>query len=514
MGAGWHFWLLVLGALVFAAVINLQFVHGSNLHHEVGGHDEYLTVREVNAILHPLSMKHWFMSVISGSMLYYGRIMYNMDALVAWLPDKIWGISGMVYAIRMFHTVLLLASVVMLVRLFVQNRIRQTIFLAGALVLGYTWYFVLVPKPEPHQLFFLTLFLWFYVRKNAGFGWHFLWLGLAYGVKFNILTAIPVLVLWSVIQHGWPWKSIIRSVLWALAGIVLANPCLLLSPVRPQFLKTYIADTFGNAGHLADVAEVGFGDWFSGVWSNLYNGGWVFTVICMGMMLTVLIREWLAFRQTGKPGLPLLLLLLGLSLMLPVFITTHRLWPHYIWTGHLFIWLSVCAMLPGAKFGARQNAMLLIMVAGMSLTAAGSLKNISSREKSQQELISQSLRARDYVFSHPGKVCVLTEWSVYLSFEDFGRSVVFHPFQGPMPAAGPEKSIIPKTPVSWEEIQQNDAQFLILNKGDFMKSISRNAENEEEKLNRIAAEKLRGLLGKNILRDTAFGPLIVYKIIK
>ena len=96
--------------LTLAAVLNLQFLEGANINHFIAGHDEYLTVREVYSILNPLSWKHFVLAIIGGDILYYGRVMFYTDALFAYIPFKIWGLDGMVYAIRMTHAVFMLLS--------------------------------------------------------------------------------------------------------------------------------------------------------------------------------------------------------------------------------------------------------------------------------------------------------------------------------------------------------------------------------------------------------------------
>jgi hypothetical protein len=73
-----------------AVLLNLQFLNGANINQAIAGHDEYLTVREVYSIVNPLSVKHFILAIISGDILYYGRVMFYTDALLAYIPFKIW----------------------------------------------------------------------------------------------------------------------------------------------------------------------------------------------------------------------------------------------------------------------------------------------------------------------------------------------------------------------------------------------------------------------------------------
>ena len=172
--------------LFLASALNLQYVSGGNVHTAIAGHDEYLTVREVYSILHPLSLKHFVMAIISGDVLYYGRIVFYSDALFAFLPEKIAGIAGMVFAIRMTHFLFLISGIWILASSFVGNAKIRVILLVSAMLCYFSFYFTMMPKPEPFQLFFLALFMRAFVKNNYSFGWYFLFAGIAYGIKFNL----------------------------------------------------------------------------------------------------------------------------------------------------------------------------------------------------------------------------------------------------------------------------------------------------------------------------------------
>lgn len=115
--------------IFLSVVLNLQFLEGSNINHTIAGHDEYIAVKEVFSIIHPVSFKHFIMAVISGDALYYGRIMFYLDAVFAYLPFKIWGITGMVFAIRMAHACFLLAALLLLSHTFLKSTLQKILFL-------------------------------------------------------------------------------------------------------------------------------------------------------------------------------------------------------------------------------------------------------------------------------------------------------------------------------------------------------------------------------------------------
>ncbi len=509
------FYTIVLGALVFSMFNNTFFLDGSNIHREFSAHDEYLTVREVYAILNPLSWKHFIMAVISGSMLYYGRIMYNIDAVVAWIPFLIWGIKGMVYSIRMVHVIFALAGLILLAKTFIKNKIGQILFLSISLLFYFTLYFFTVPKPEPTQLFFLAWFLFLFKKSEYKYGIHFILLGISYGIKFNVLTLLPFLFILPIWHHGIDIKSALKSVAWFVTGIFVAIPCLILSPIKPKFFETYIADTFGSAKHYDDVASVGFTDWFHPIWTEYYNGGIGFALLFILLLVLVLFHSKEFIKKSLANNDTLVPIFIGLFLILPVFITTKRLWPHYLWTGQLFLLLGVCAWNPARKrFYFFQTATLAFLLLGVFMADYKFTKGLFSRESEKRDEKKWALNSIDYIYAKMGKATILSDVSVYYPFAEFLKTRRFHPFAGPYPVELPLKAMYWRSPVSLNHIAEIDADYLLLKTEDLRTNLSE-TESTSHGVENIAAQKeLRTELGKSILFDTSIGPFKIYKIRK
>src|SRR5690606_1627053 len=232
----------------------------------IAGHDEYIAVKEVYSILHPESFKHFVMAIISGNALYYGRIMFYVDAFVAWLPDKIWGISGMVMAIRMFHTAALASSFVVLSTTFLEKWQHKLLFFISISCLYYTLYFMMMPKPEPLQLLVLALFFKKFKNSSWKFGWHFILLGIAYGLKFNVLLILPIIfIVPYLLYYRKDGIELVKKMLGSAAvfvlGVIIAVPCLILSPIKPIFLTTYLHETFGATEKAYDNPDLGLSRW-------------------------------------------------------------------------------------------------------------------------------------------------------------------------------------------------------------------------------------------------------------
>ena len=333
--------------LLFAIRLNLQFLDGANINHFIAGHDEYLTIREVYSILEPASMKHWFLAVIGGDILYYGRVVFYSDALVAWLPYKIWGISGLVMAVRMAHALWILLAVIVLGRSFIRNPAFRLFWYWGACALQYTLYFTALPKPEPIQLLFLALFFRGLMTEGSPrFGKHYFWLGLAFAVKFNILTILPLLFILPLFArnafNGLDWiKRGLRSLVFFIGGFFTGIPCLLLSPVKPIYLHTYLRKTFLGTGKSYDDATLGFTQWMQqGLGNEYLNASWA-SYVFFALVIWLLLDGAFKFIKQSQAEISLIAGLSGFILLMSIMIMTKRLWPHYLWTGYLLCWFAM-----------------------------------------------------------------------------------------------------------------------------------------------------------------------------
>ena len=103
--------------------------------------DNRIALVDVNGILHPGDVKHFDFYTISGSTLFYGRVMMWTDALVSFIPDKIWGIQGQVVATRLTHFFILLLSLHLLIIFFIKDNLLRVMVLLFCVVSPYFIYF-------------------------------------------------------------------------------------------------------------------------------------------------------------------------------------------------------------------------------------------------------------------------------------------------------------------------------------------------------------------------------------
>jgi len=433
-------------ATVFIAlsiVLNLQFLEGSNINHTIAGHDEYIAVKEVYSILHPVSFKHFIMAVISGNALYYGRIMFYLDALFAFLPFKIWGVTGMVFTIRMVHAGFLLAALLVLSNSFLNSTLQKALFYTGIFCLYYTMYFIMMPKPEPHQLFFLALFLNRFKHSGWTFGRHFFWMGIAYGLKFNMLLLLPLVFTIPLIKKGgiqWmsDFASGLKSLGFLMGGILAAIPCLVLTPLRPVFLQTYLHETFGGTVKSYDDAALTANDWLLSGLGGSYLGHWIWAYPFIILVLAALflsVRRAVSTRDFSIP----VLLISGLMLTIVIIFNTKRLWPHYLWTGYVLMLLGLIAATDVQKQmkGRRISVYLLFLCTGSSVffylkRELPMYLGLSAKPDIRQT-IALSHKAIDYLrYRYPGKR-IGTDASLLYPFKDYVQVDVYHPFSGRAP---------------------------------------------------------------------------------
>ncbi len=159
--------------------------------------DEVIPFDNIRRIITASSPEALGFAIADGGDHRYGRIFYNISALFGWLPYHLAGDPGLIIAIRSTQVALLIgAMVIFCLSLLRTWRVRVFALLAMA-CLPYTDYFLTQPKPEPTQLLWYALFMFFAVRRRFAFGWHWIFLGLAFGTKisaapFCAAAALPI----------------------------------------------------------------------------------------------------------------------------------------------------------------------------------------------------------------------------------------------------------------------------------------------------------------------------------
>jgi len=513
--------LFLMVVFIAACILNLQLLDNSNINFALAGHDEYLTIREVYSILNPLSLKHFFMAIISGDVLYYGRIMFYTDALFAWLPFKIFGITGLVYSIRMLHTIMVIVGLAILGKTFLIDWKHRLMFFVATLTLYYSSYFFMVPKPEPIQLLILSLFFYYFKRSKFQFGRHFILLGIAYGIKFNVISLLPLLfILPFFFQADFKdlFKKLFSSLFFFIIGLLIAVPCLIIAPIKPIFFRSYFESTFANTAHTDDDVSVGIIDWLSRGWFGAYNGGNVFGVILVIFILIILCAGFIKLIKNRIISNDFLMVLCGIGLTLPIVFFTKRLWPQYLWTGYIFLMLGILIFIQSETknkiFKTIYNSAFLLLLAGSIYCSFSQEMNIISLEAKTKTLNENGKKAYNYLQLKNKAFISIQDMSVPYPFKNMVEVKRYHPFASEMPMLNsPNQKFVWSNYISPQIIADNKADYIIVNRLNFADTVI-NVNTENIKTVIKNNQLMNGIIGKTVFLDTTFGPIKVYKIIK
>ncbi|MEM7041792.1 MAG: hypothetical protein AAF543_03165, partial [Pseudomonadota bacterium] len=185
----------VLATILFATFLGLAF--WSNLDLSGGRYmlfmDELITHDEVRRILESGSLSELVWNIIAFDQR-YGRSMFLLTSLIA-LPSWLVGSEqAFIIATRMAQALFLGTSYLILSFLLIRSNILRAIAMVTLITLPSTAYYATMPKPEPLQLLFLSIFLWLFVIRQQATGWPWLFLGLAFGAKISVVVLIPIFV--------------------------------------------------------------------------------------------------------------------------------------------------------------------------------------------------------------------------------------------------------------------------------------------------------------------------------
>jgi hypothetical protein len=378
----------------------------------------------------------------------------------------------------------------------------------------------MIPKPDPMQLLVLSIFLHYFIKNNFESGKYFILLGIAYGIKFNIITILPWLFLIPFINKGTDlgnyFRKISLTIFYFIAGLVIAVPCLLMSPIKPVFLRSYLNSTFGYVSQYDDNLNQGMFEWIIKGWFGAYNGGTLFGTILILFLLAALYSGIKEYITTKKLSHEIVILISGLMLFLPVIVLTKRIWPHYLWSGYIFIFLGLVMFIQKIKGNRNLRitlySLVLIIIGGSIKSTIAQGNQLFQLQSNSKDLLYNGQLAYQYLKSKNREFTSVQDLSVPYPFIEMLKARPYHPFASAFKDTVRQKFIWQGF-ISPQTIAESKADYIITGKTNFNDSsdIRKTVKDITQRKNN---ELIRAELGKSIFYDTAFGTIRIYSVLR
>ena len=369
------------------------------------GMDELITFDSVQNILKSGSLINIFSgrTPVDGR---YGSTLYYSSAIAA-LPAHIIGdVSLKIFMIRMLQTLTLLSTYILISFLFLRNRLLSVALLITLITLPTTAYFAHVPKPEPIQLLFLTLFLYYFLIKRISFGWNWLFLGLAFGTKITIIVIVPVIMLFAFFRNGNSVKLLeivwgsCKSVLFFIFGWLFANPTILWRGFDP-----YLSVTFHNTTHGADDPEINVISWIMYIIND-----WLVAPVIINILFSVtifsiiIVTLFKIFQKYSEQKISvffsqeldgIFISILGMVMVAAIMFNVQRLWGFYLHIGFILIILGCYRVLDAyssREAGLSSNGLNAILISLTLIIPFSTLKSLTLYEQMSKRSLSPQMQ--------------------------------------------------------------------------------------------------------------------------
>ena len=137
---------------------NTDFIAGSHFLFV----DERLTFNGVKKILNAKDLPNFLYMIFDGNDHRYGRILWNSMAITSAIPEYFGGESWQIVAGRITQAVILFSAYLVFSSFIIKNQALKIFTLFCLLVIPFSAYYQTLPKTEPKQLLFLSLFFALY----------------------------------------------------------------------------------------------------------------------------------------------------------------------------------------------------------------------------------------------------------------------------------------------------------------------------------------------------------------
>ncbi|MCS7004813.1 MAG: hypothetical protein NZM38_05750 [Cytophagales bacterium] len=395
---------LLIGISAFIIVLQLKGIYSANTDLTDASWifmDENITfagVKKLHQALYTLDKGYIIDQFLDGGDHRYGRILWIINALTSFIPSLIWGDKGVIVATRFTQAFFLVASYVILAHALLKSFTLRCVAVALLLLLPHTPYYATMPKPEPFQLFFIALFVWFASKKSFLLGnWYWIWLGAATGAK---IATLPLVAFWGASAFGMALlgqdknnqetaafiKNLLKTIAWLIIGFNLAEPIFYIGP------KIYWDWISGNVVHGEDNINLQFSDWFMFVinsWAGIHGRlMWIFLsllVLISAFTFFQAIKGNHSYRNAG------LVLAGGWLMNLFIMFTVKRLWGFYLQVGSALLVVGALAAFNLLYSQIHQKLVRFLgIILGLILVANGTILQLQYTKNVYEELATRT----------------------------------------------------------------------------------------------------------------------------
>jgi hypothetical protein len=342
--------------------------------------DEKIIFDGVAKILHPNSLAGFFQNVIDGGDQRYGRILWNLAALVSFAPERIFGESGQIVATRMLMSFMVGLGMLILVFALIQNKTLRIIALASGLIAPFTLYYSSMPKPEPILILSLALFVKFHKKYNFERNFYWIFLGIFLGAKISSLPFFIFMITFIIFDRN--KREIIKRLKiifpWILIGFAISVPslsilCLITILAILSFGKNknnkntktalvmtlvilliffrkniyhYLNWTIFGSAHGSDDSQVNFKNWLQFIIDTWFTHASIFVVTFAAPFLVLMIYSKSQIRETILRDRLINGLFWGsICSVLLIIIDVKRLWGMYLWIPYFILSVIILVIL-------------------------------------------------------------------------------------------------------------------------------------------------------------------------
>lgn len=344
--------------------------------------DERLVFDGIKSIYSANNFYEFVYAIIDGGDQRYGRGFWNINAVFAFIPFKLFGDSGIIYTERISGTIAILISLKLLLAIFIKRNNLRIFCLVTILVLPFTNYYMINPKPEPLQLLSFATYLYLSHNKRDYLGLKCILLGAVAGMKVSgfILVVVTVLFIFALDVHRLRQRKMefLRAIGFMLIGFCAVVPTmfisvilgvllliftsqkvsllkktisLFLSSLLVVYLSKKIANNFHNyrswtsesIAHGSDSSSVNALSWINYIFQVWFNGNIYLSIIIISSFFIMTLKVIFTIR-IQKKVLPVIIFpVLVFVTTIPIMFGVHRLSGYYLWNSSIYFVLFIFA---------------------------------------------------------------------------------------------------------------------------------------------------------------------------